>query len=213
MTESAGWVKHVFIDESGDLGKFGSKYFTIAGIFVDRPKALAKIIKKLRQRKLKKKLKQLPELKANKSPPEVREFVLKKVAGFDCKIFAVVVDKSMIYDYLFSAKDKLYNYLCGVLLSFIPLDKGRLVITIDKKHGNTALREEFGSYIRRRMWWSHPLVKIEIYHLPSHARNELQVADFVAWCINRKYNTGDERYFEIVEEKIVNKERMLLWKQ
>lgn len=80
-------VKHIFIDESGDLGKFGSKYFTIAAVSVDEPKNLSRIIKKLRQRKLKKSIKKLPEIKANNSDRVIREYVLKKVGNIDCKIF------------------------------------------------------------------------------------------------------------------------------
>lgn len=43
-----GWLNYVYIDESGDLGKFGSKYFTVAAVLVDEPKKLARIIKRLR---------------------------------------------------------------------------------------------------------------------------------------------------------------------
>jgi len=206
----SAWLKYAYIDESGDLGKHGTRYFTIVGVIVDNPKILARIPKRIRQRKLKKSLRDLPELKANRSPPELRKLVLKKVQAARCEILAIVVDKSKIYDYLFEAKDKLYNYLCGQLVKRIPMEKGKLILVIDKKHGNTILREDFDKYIRKVAPAS---LKVEIHHVPSYASNELQVADFVAWSINRKFCIGDEEYSKIVEGKIVNKNKMVLWEK
>ncbi len=207
-----GWLNYVCIDESGDLGKFGSKYFTVAAVLVDEPKKLARIIKRLRQIKLKKTIKQMPEIKANKSNQRIREYVLERIKRTDCRIFAIVVEKNKIKDYLFDVKNKLYNYLCGILLNELNLDKGKVIITIDKKHTNTLVREDFNGYIKRKLKRKCKELDIEIFHKPSFASNELQVVDFVAWSINRKFNAGDDHYFRIIEEKIENKENMILWK-
>ena len=45
---------YMFIDESGDLGKYGNQYFTIAALCTTNPKPIENIIKRIRQRKLKK---------------------------------------------------------------------------------------------------------------------------------------------------------------
>lgn len=205
-----GFATYVFIDESGDLGFYGSKYFTIASIVTSEPKSLARIIKRLRQRGLKKKIKELPEIKANNSNKGIREYVLKRVNNLDCKIFAIVVDKSRILSRLYEVKDKLYNYLCGILLDRISLNSGKVIITIDKKHTNTLIREDFNGYIKDKI--SKKSTAIEIYHLPSYSKNELQVTDFVAWSISRKFNVGDDFYYKIIEGKIINKENIFLWK-
>ena len=55
-------------------------------------------------------------------------------------------------------------------------------------------------------------LEIEIEHKFSYSSNELQVIDFVVWSINRKFNTGDDSYYKIIEEKIANKDSMILWK-
>jgi len=72
------WVKYVYIDESGDLGREGSKFFVVVAVVVNHPKVLSRIMKRLRERKLRKKLRQLPEIKANKSDKKTREFVVVK---------------------------------------------------------------------------------------------------------------------------------------
>jgi len=95
------YVKYVFVDESGDLGLHGSKFFSVACVIVEDPKTLGRIIKKTRERVLKKPLKKLPELKANNSNPKVREYILKKIKESNCKIYGLVVDKSKILPHLY----------------------------------------------------------------------------------------------------------------
>lgn len=204
---------HVYIDESGDLGKFGSKYFIIVAVIVKEQKILERIIKKLRQRRLKKKIKELPEIKANNSNRLIREYVLKRVKNCDCQIIATVAKKDHILDHLFKVKNKLYNYLCGILMEKISIPKYKIIITIDKKHTNTLMREDFNRYIKLKFKSEDKDLKIEIYHKPSITSNELQVVDFVAWSISRKFNSGDDFYYRIIEDKIINKKDMLLWKE
>lgn len=205
------WVKYVYIDESGDLGKYGSKYFAVAAVLVDQPKILSRIMKRLRERKLKKKLRQLPEIKANNSNRMIREYVLNQVRVANCDIYAIVVEKSKIFDYLYQVKNKLYNYLCGKLMDHLNVESGKLMITVDKKHTNTLFRADFDNYIKRKRATLPKSSNIEINHAPSYSKNELQVVDFVVWSINRKFNSIDDSYFKIIEGKIANKGEMILW--
>jgi len=202
-------VRYVFIDESGDLGIHGLNFFTLAAVVVEEPKTLSKIIKRLRERKLKKKLKNLSEIKANNSNQKIREFVLEKIKNCDCKIYGLVVDKSKIYPHLYEIKDKLYNYFVGILISEIK-ESEKLIVIMDKKHTNTLIKN-FNEYITRKLKSKYPMLRIEIHHLPSYSSNELQVVDFVAWSIHRKFNCNDDYYYNIIEEKIVNKDNMKIW--
>jgi hypothetical protein len=205
------FVKYVFVDESGDLGLHGSKFFSVACVVVEDPKTLSRIIKKARERILKKTLKKLPELKANNSNQKVREYVLKKIKESNCKIYGLVVDKSKIFQHLYEVKDRLYNYFLGIVLGEIE-ETGKLIITIDKKYKNTLLRENLNEYLVKKLKEKHPNLEIEIRQIPSYASNELQAADFVVWSIQRKFNFKDDWYFRIIENKIVNKNNMELWK-
>ncbi len=204
------YTKYVFIDESGDLGRYGTDYFVIACVVVDNPKHLKRIMKRLRQRRLKKPLKKLPEIKANASNRVIREYVLKMIAKSDCEIYAIVVDKSKIMPHLLEVKDRLYNFLCRILLEEISPAEN-MIITIDRKHTNTLIRENFNEYIQHQLRIKNKAKKVEIRHIPSTASQPLQVVDFVAWAIARRYNHGDSSYYNIVEHKIKNKNRMELW--
>ncbi len=205
-------VEHIFIDESGDLGKYGSIYFTIVALATHLPVALGRITKKIRQRKLKKKLRELSEIKANNSTDAIKKSVLGMIAGCDCSISAVVIPKAKVRDELFLHKERLYNYLCGLLFEHISLNTDVVDITVDRKHGNLLLQEDFNRYVESRIKGKHRLLKVKIRHLESHASSALQAVDFVAWAVNRKFTHQDAAYYEIIKCKIRNAGKEEIWK-
>ncbi len=211
VLDSFSNVKYIFIDESGDLGQYGSEYFTIVALTTSDIKKIGRIIKKVRQRIMKKKLKNLSEIKANNSNEIIRKYVLNSLINCNCLISSIVIPKSKIKQELYGSKNKLYNYLCGVLFSHIDLNVSYLEIIIDKKDSNKLLREDFNHYISEKI---KEMVKIKfsITHLDSQASNELQVVDFVAWAINRKYSHKDDTYYNIIEKLICNEDKQEIWK-
>lgn len=205
-------TQSIFIDESGDLGKHGSAYFTIVALASPSGIRLSRIIKRVREKKLKKKLKELAEIKANNSNESIRRYVLEGISKCDCSVSAIAIPKAKIRDYLFDKQNKLYNYLCGLLFSYINLNFDRVEIIIDKKHSNRLLREDFNQYISTRIRQKAAGINFSIKHLESHASNELQAVDFVAWAIGRKYSLGDSSYYDIIRPKIKNAGEEEIWK-
>jgi len=205
-------IEYIFIDESGDLGKYGSIYFTIVALMTHFPVEIRRIIRRTRERKLKRKLKELVEIKANNSTAEVRTAVLRMIAASDCSISAVAISKAKVRPDLFLHKEKLYNYLCGLLFEHISLNTDILDITIDRKHGNRLLLEDFNQYIERKVRGKSEIIQVRIRHLESHASNELQAVDFVAWAVNRKFTHGDSSYYGIIRLKIRNQGKEEIWR-
>ena len=102
--------RYIFIDESGDLGKHGQQYFIIAAVATKNPKEIRRIIKRFRERRLKKSQKQVPEIKANKSTPEIRKHMLNELNKCECQIFAIAVDKGRLLSKFDKAQPRLYHY-------------------------------------------------------------------------------------------------------
>ncbi len=201
-----GDPKYVFIDESGDLGKQGCRYFIIVALITNKPKPIYQIIKRIRRRRLKKTMLEQPEIKANSSDNYIRNLVLRKVSEAECNIIVLVVRKEKIFDRLMAAQNKLYNYLCGILLKNITSKDEVVSIIIDRKYNNRLLSKDFDNYIRHDLEYRH--INAVVEQTMSHNNNGLQVVDFVAWAIYRKYNVGDSQYYEIIEGKITNKSNM-----
>ena len=71
-------MSYIFIDESGDLGDKGSKYFIIAAVLVEDYRTLENLINKTR-RIYKKKIGQSNEIKGAITPSRVKNSILKKI--------------------------------------------------------------------------------------------------------------------------------------
>jgi len=102
--------RYIFIDESGDLGQYESRYFIVAAIVFNDDKIPKRIISHTRKRILNKKQKLTSELKANKSNNRIGEYVLKQIAKSDCSIFTTAVDKSKIFPELYQVKRKAIQF-------------------------------------------------------------------------------------------------------
>lgn len=202
----------IFIDESGDLGKAGSKYFSIVALSTQAVADLERVIKRVRRRKLTKKLKALSEIKANNSDDYIRRFVLGRIAQLDCSISVVAIPKTKVREDLFLHKERLYNYLCGILFEHITLNVETVSIIIDRKSNNRLLREDFNQHILRKIRERSGTIRVSIQHLESHASHALQAVDFVAWAMNRRFSLDDPQFYDIIKTKIANSGREEIWK-
>ncbi len=202
---------YIYLDESGDLGQHGSKYFNIAAICTHEPNELKRCIKRVRTRKLKKKLKDCAEIKANNSDPTIRRRVLGDMAKTNCDINIITVNKEKVFSYLYKKKEKLYNYIAGLLLDRIDFKKHNVEIIIDKKYHNSVLRDEFNSYIKNKLKERKFNRNVNVYHLYSYEDQGLQATDFVAWSANRKFSFDDDSYYKIIEKKITK--QINLWQE
>ncbi len=203
---------YIFIDESGDLGKSGSKYFSIVALSTREVADLERVIKRVRRRKLSKKLRAQSEIKAYNSDDYIRRYVLGRISRLNCSISVVAIPKAKVREDLFPEKEALYNYLCGVLFDHITLNVDRVSITIDRKSNNRLLREDFNQYILRKIQGKGVAIQVTIQHLESHASHALQAVDFVAWAMNRKFSYDDPRFYNIIKSKIENTGKEEIWK-
>tara|TARA_Y100000310_G_scaffold67450_1_gene62774 strand:+ start:568 stop:1170 length:603 start_codon:yes stop_codon:yes gene_type:complete len=193
----------MFLDESGELGfkKFSTKYFTITLLVcgIHEEQDLQRIIKKIRQRILKKKLKQSPEIKWNNSSNELKQKVFQKLEKIDFEIFTIVLDKSKVYDYLKGKKHKLYNYLSNLIITECSID-GKFELSVDRSKNKRSLRDDFDNYIRNNLKKECP--NLSIKHEDSKSNGGLQVLDFISGAIFNKYEFNNLEYYDKIKNKI-----------
>jgi hypothetical protein len=205
-------MKYIFLDESGELGfkPTSTKYFVITLLACDEGEVyfLRRIMKKVRQKIIKKKRKKYPELKGNNSTDKVRMDVLKRFIETNSEIFFIVLEKSKVYEYLRRKKNKLYNYLSNLILNECSLDENNVSLVVDKSKANRSLREDFDNYVRKNITQDNNGCNIKIKHENSQKEGCLQVLDFISWAIFRNYEFSDYRFMEIIKDKIVIKKEL-----
>lgn len=203
---------HIYLDESGDLGfeKDGSsEHFVITLLMVEDPTGINRCVKRLRGRKLKKKLKELPEIKANNSSEAVRKRLLRDLAGEDIEIHCIVLKKERVYDYLRKKTEKLYNYISGIIIAQGTRGQKEVNMVVDKRVHKRIIREDFDQYIERKIKESAVFHKrVKVSHLASQNSPGLQAVDFVSWSIFRKYEWRDDSYYNLIKDKIKTEERL-----
>ena len=199
----------MYIDESGDLGKGGSKYIILSALVVKEPEKLDRIIKNMRRNKFKKELKKTNEIKASKSSPELRKYMLKKLNNIDYYIYYSALNlKECKNEFLNTNHHKKYNYVAGELAKSISFNCNSLDIRIDKSMGKQITRDDFNQYFEKNLQLNNSINKMFIYHSNSHSFSGLQFVDLIAWSIFRKYEIGDLQYYTIIEKNIKNSSKL-----
>ena len=120
----------------------------------------------------------------------------------------VYFDKRNVYTRLQDEKDVVYNVVTNILLNRImtkqllgPNPEGVELIA-SRKETNRFLNENFKEYLRSKVKGSHGIdIKVEVR--TSHEEKGLQAVDFASWAIFRKWEFGDESYYDIIREKII----------
>lgn len=206
-------MAYIFLDESGDLGfnfkkKGTSKFFIVTFLFVEGSKnPIEKIIKKTHS-ELKKKIRcRVGILHAVNEKPITRQRLLKRLAGKDCKIMAVYLNKQKVFTKLQDEKQVLYNYITNILLDriytkkVVPTDK-EIELIASRRETNKFLNENFKDYLNRQIKSNHKgIIKISI-KTPSEEKS-LQAVDFISWAIFKKHEKGNDSYYNIIKNKII----------
>ncbi|MDD5473723.1 MAG: DUF3800 domain-containing protein [Candidatus Methanoperedens sp.] len=191
---------HIYLDESGDLGfnPTSSRNIVIALLITKMPLHIGRCIKKIRQRKLKKKLRELPEIKFNKSDDHIRELTLTCIAKEPIEIAYIVLDKKQVNPVRHNHKQEIYNFITGYLMHCLPFDNAtHSKLIVDKRIAKKVLRADFDQYVKQKAAF-----KVDITHENSMYNQCLQATDFVAGAIFQKYEFEDSRFYDIIKDRI-----------
>lgn len=201
---------YIYIDESGNLGLKNKEdnFFIISAIKISDEQThlkLLRIIKKIRQRKLKKKLKETSEIKFTNSSEEIRKLILTEILKLNVEIYSIIIDKNKINKIFRDNLMNLYNYLLKELLEsiFTNINKNyKLKIVLDRCM-NSFQRKTLQNYIESEfLILFRELSKVELLHENSINYSGLQLADFTSGAIAYKYNKKSLIYVNCIKEKI-----------
>ncbi|OHB20715.1 MAG: hypothetical protein A2666_01640 [Parcubacteria group bacterium RIFCSPHIGHO2_01_FULL_47_10b] len=207
-------MAYIFLDESGDLGfkESSSTWFLFTIAMTSDARALERVIKKV-WRPLKKKYKKLGELHASHEKDITRKRVLKQLSEVsDLKVLCVILNKKKVYVDLQNQKNYLYNYTANILLDRLHTKgmlhpKESVHLFVDRKDTKKRLRDNFISYLTSSMEKRRDGAFVLKLH-SSYENKSLQAVDFISWALFRKYEHGDQEFYNIIKSKITD-ERLL----
>ncbi len=198
-------MKYIFIDESGDLGckRASSKWFLCAVIITDNERILGHIVKKI-WKSLKNKRR--GELHATHESDKTRRKLLGMINNLEnVQIISVLVDKDSLDNKL--NNEYIYNYtlytIINSLFEELIISKNESVfIYIDKRDTKKSIINNMIATVINPLKVKYKRI-ISITLQSSHNNKSLQIVDFIAWSIFRKYESKDNTFYNIFKDNIV----------
>lgn len=205
-------MAYIFLDESGDLGfnfrkKKTSKVFVITCLFIENKGLLEKIVKKTHSELQKKYKRRIGVLHCVKEKPITRQRLLKRINEKECFAMTIYLNKKRVYTKLQNEKQVLYNYVANILLDrvyskkIIPVESAVKLIA-SRRETNKFLNDNFTDYLNSQVEKRHK-IKMEVLIKSPHEEKSLQAVDFMSWAIFRKYEYGDDSYYNVIKNRIV----------
>lgn len=182
----------ICIDESGNSGPGGGRYFVIAAVEADNPKRLKNLVKHFcAQHKV-------DEIKGGLLKVPDRQELLNSLNSVqDYKISYLVLDKAH-----FQRKDMLgQNVLFNYLASFVCEDIFKratedIVLCFDNRTVKTSSKYSLPDYLKiRSIEWNVPY-KINTCFYESHSHRGIQIVDLVANTIFQSYRYGNQHFYK-----------------
>lgn len=201
-------MHYALIDESGRIYDPNDKILVFAVVIAENLSGLEKIIIKARQRipkKGKRKSERLSEIKFSLTGDNTRIFILKELAKYQVKIYALIINKQgrKIQD-----NPENYAFLIGEALKTVIRDNPKLThILIDRHFTFITQREKFNVHMQKRYG-----NKLFIEHVDSLQNPVVTLADFVAGAIRFTYVKQNFQFKECIKDLIIE-EKLTTWKK
>ena len=200
----------VYLDESGDLGfsASSSRHFVVVALASREPIELARLVKRIRQRRFPSRLKAM-EFKFRSSPESVRRLFCCGIARTSAQIAWGGIDKPNTASTWQNDKSELYTHVCSRTLSELTshLHTKSIHVVLDKWSSSRTVRRHLEEYLGETVRSSHMgylAPSMEISHLDSIDSVGIQVADFVAGAVFQSLERSNQVYIDLIGERIVH---------
>lgn len=192
------FVQSVF-DETGDtgVGPRSSRFLVVAGLVGSNLEPLRRAVARTRK-SMGKRLRDIPEIKAWHSPPQVTAQLLSRLAALDIEIYAAILDKR-------SARppedgEDWYRQVCTEAIRQATARYDRVIVTLDRRYTKAALQDRLVEAIAAGT--QRPGATLSFVYADSRQERALQAADAVAWGIYQKYEREEEMFYDLIAGKI-----------
>ena len=187
----------IFIDESGDLGCNGSRYFVIAAVEIDRPKRLKNLAKHFCASR------GIDEIKGTNLRFPERQMLINGVSRQnDYKVHYLVLDKQGMLNKHPFGQNIIFNYLTALVCeSIIKNASGEIRFCFDNREVRTDSKQSLPDYLKAKAIEWHITQNINVSFHNSCENRGVQIADLVANTIFRKYERGKDDLYNMLNIK------------
>jgi len=187
-----------------------TKFFVVAGLIVRDELPIRRCFAKIRRNTVKKAIKQVPEFKYHASDDVTVRRVIQCITGADLDIAYALLRKDEVYDNLRSDHQRIYNYICGSLVSAIVTryqPREPIAVIVDKSLDCIGQDMFNAQIVYKAMDQNRNGIicpdSIRITHKDSRQETCIQAADFIAGVVHRHYRDGYEDNFDTIRRKTV----------
>lgn len=186
----------VFVDESGNLGQKGDRYFVIATIVPQRSKRIVNFMKDFCVEH------NLKEVKASiLTFPQKQHIFNRLTSANDYTVSYIVADKKNIDNQkLFQDKNLLYNYLFSFLIKkTIKSANEDVRILLDNHSTKTRSVNSLCDYIKIKAFteWNFKY-NLHIGYIDSKNSKMIQTVDVIANAIYARYLYGKQHFYSML---------------
>jgi Protein of unknown function (DUF3800) len=196
---------YLFLDEGGnlDFSKNGTKYFVLSSLAKERPFYAGKELVELKY--------DLVELGTNleyfhaaEDRQAVRNAVFAIIAKYleGVRVDSLIVEKRKTGPALQPVEyfyPRMLGYLLRHVLGKISLSDFQEVIVFTDRVPVNKRREAVEKAVKVTLAEALPAgTRFRVYHHDSKSNLDLQIADYCNWAIYRKWNSGDDRSYNVI---------------
>jgi hypothetical protein len=202
---------YVFADEAGCLefsrGRNVSKYFILCTVSL-KSCAVGHSLQELRRELAWRKMELGDYFHATEDKQAVRDEVFATICQHDFRIQALVMEKSKAQPHVRSSRARFYQYGWYYHFKHVApkiLDANSEIMVTTASIGTKKERASFENAVddvmkqtvRNRAGWATNFC-------PAAAEPCLQVADYCAWAIQRKWERNDTRSYDLIKDRMVH---------
>jgi Protein of unknown function (DUF3800) len=200
--------KFIFVDEAGcftfNRQPNVSRFFVLCTVVMDDCQIASELLS-LRRQLAWQDHKLGDYFHATEDRQNVRDAVFKTLLTHDFSIQATIMEKSKAQPHVRESKEQFYQYAYyfhfkhGVSRQ---LDANSEALVTTASLGNRKERAAFESAVASVMRQTNSAKAWKTDFMPCHADPCLQVADYCAWAIQRRWERNDSRSYNLISSRI-----------
>lgn len=200
--------KYLYADESGDF-EFSSyhrasRYFILTTALID-DHSIESAVLNLRRELAWEGVKLPRPFHATEDEQAIRDRVFAVLSRYDFRIDATVLEKRKALPNIRSTEEKFYQYAWYYHMQYVArrvASRMDELLVIAASIGTNRKMRDFRYAVEDVMQQTAPTRALQVDMWPAAVDPCLQVADYCSWAIQRKWERGDERSYNLIKDKI-----------